>query len=180
MVTAVKTGRLLEVDTHPDFGTPLIVHKAFLSTWCRTFMHTREKDIFFLNALKISLAPTLQEGPFQVMCVRKLHVVEQKELNTCELESQDAARITSALADSRIQLSWSVMSTLVRTLCLCLALMTLFACQAFCDCGSIKTTLCRRVGQMVTGMLPSAVKTIIMKLWHSRGTTSTWRLTRII
>ena len=90
-------------------------------------MHTREKEIFFLNALKISLAPTLQEGPFQVMFVRNQHVDAQKELHTCELESQDAARITSALADSRIQFSWSVMSTLVRTLCLCLALMTLFA-----------------------------------------------------
>ena len=35
-------------------------HKAFLSTWCKTFMHTIEKDVFFLNALKISLAPTPQ------------------------------------------------------------------------------------------------------------------------
>ena len=35
-------------------------YKAFLSTWCRTFMHTREKEVFFLNTLKISLAPTPQ------------------------------------------------------------------------------------------------------------------------
>ena len=93
LVTAVKTGRLLEVDIRPDFRTPLIEHKALLCTWCRTFMHTREKELFFLNALKISLAPTLQEGPFQVMFLRNQHVDEQKELNTCELESQDAARI---------------------------------------------------------------------------------------
>ena len=112
------------------------------------------------------------------MFVRNKHVDEQKELNTCEVMSQEAMNITSALADSRTQFSWSVMSTLVRTLCLCLALRTLFAqCCAFffqpCDYGSLKTTLCREVGQMVNGMLPTAVKTIMMKLWHSPGTTST-------
>ena len=32
-------------------------------------MHTQENDVFFLNALKVSLAPTLQEGPFHVMFV---------------------------------------------------------------------------------------------------------------
>ena len=29
-------------------------HKAFLSACCRTFMHTREKDVFFLNVLRVS------------------------------------------------------------------------------------------------------------------------------
>ena len=62
LITAVKTGTLLDVDIHPDFRT-LMEHKAFLSTWCRTFMHTREKEVFFLNTLKISLAQTPQEGP---------------------------------------------------------------------------------------------------------------------
>ena len=56
------------VDIHPDFRT-LQEHKAFLSSWCRTFMHTREKEVFFLNALQVSLAPTPREGPFQVMFV---------------------------------------------------------------------------------------------------------------
>ena len=36
----------------------LTEHKAFLSSWCRTFMHTREKEVFFPNTLKISLAQT--------------------------------------------------------------------------------------------------------------------------
>ena len=79
-ITAVKTGKLLDVDIHPDFGT-LMEHKAFLSTWCRTFMHTREKEDFFLNTLKISLAPTHREGPFQVMFVGTQQTREQKELN---------------------------------------------------------------------------------------------------
>ena len=42
LVTAVKTGRLLEGDVRPNFMTLLMEHKAFLSAWCRTFMHTRE------------------------------------------------------------------------------------------------------------------------------------------
>ena len=45
LIIAVETGRLLEVDVHPNFRT-LMEHNAFLSTWCRTFMHTREKDSF--------------------------------------------------------------------------------------------------------------------------------------
>ena len=77
LVTAVKTRKLLDVDIHPDFRT-LMEHKAFLSTWCRTFLHTREKEVFFLNALKISLAQLLQEGPFQVMCVGTQQTKEQK------------------------------------------------------------------------------------------------------
>ena len=52
----------------------MMEQKAFISTWCTTFMHTSEKDVFFLNALKISLAPTPREGPHHVMFVRNSHV----------------------------------------------------------------------------------------------------------
>ena len=52
--TAMKTGRLSDVDIHHNFRT-IMEHKAFLSTWCKTFMHTRERNVLFLNALKISL-----------------------------------------------------------------------------------------------------------------------------
>ena len=96
--------KLLEVDIHPDFRT-LMEHKAFLSTWCKTFMHTREKEVFFLNTLKISLAPIHQEGLFQVMFV----VTQQQKLNTRERKGQDATKITSAFADSCIQFLWSAM-----------------------------------------------------------------------
>ena len=41
LITAVKTVRLLEVAVRPNFRT-LMEHKALLSTWCRTFMHTGE------------------------------------------------------------------------------------------------------------------------------------------
>ena len=41
LITAVKTGRLLEVEVHPNFRT-LMEDEAFLSSWCRTFMHKGE------------------------------------------------------------------------------------------------------------------------------------------
>ena len=40
LITAVQTGMLLNVDIHLDFRT-LMEHKAFLSTWCKTFLHTK-------------------------------------------------------------------------------------------------------------------------------------------
>ena len=106
LITAVQTGILLDVDIHHVLRT-LMEHKAFFSTWCRTFMYTREKDVFFLNALKNSLAPIPQEGPFQVMLAVTQHTEEQKELNTCGFKSQDATKMASAFGDSRIQFSWS-------------------------------------------------------------------------
>ena len=36
LITAVQTRKLLDVGIHPDFRT-LMEHKAFLSTWCKTF-----------------------------------------------------------------------------------------------------------------------------------------------
>ena len=108
LITAVQTGKLHDVDIHPDFRT-LMEHKAFLSTWCKTFLHTREKEVFFLNTLKISLAQTPQERPFQVMFVGTQQQKKQKKLNTREREGQDATKITSAPAESCIQFPWSVM-----------------------------------------------------------------------
>ena len=115
--TAVKTGRLLDLDIHPNFRT-LKEHKAFLSTWCRTYLHTRENDVFLLNTLKISLASDLQEGPFHVMFARNQHCDERNELNMCEFESQDATKITSASTDSRVTFSWMTRSFWVEH-CVC-------------------------------------------------------------
>ena len=56
--------------------------RPILSTWCRTCMHTREKDVFFLNALRIS--PTPREEPFHMMFVRT-HTY---------FENQDATKLT--------------------------------------------------------------------------------------
>ena len=87
-------------------------HEALLSTWCRTFMHTKERKIvFFLNTLKIPLSPSPREGPFHAMFVRNQHIDERIEL-TCIFENQDAAKITSASADSRINFSWTDYVTL--------------------------------------------------------------------
>ena len=72
-------------------------------------MHTRAKEVFFLNTLKISLAQTPQETPFQVMFVGTQQTREQQELNERERKGQDATKITSALAESCIQFGWSLM-----------------------------------------------------------------------
>ena len=58
LITAVQTRKLLDVDIHPDFRT-------FLSTWCKTFLHTREKEVFFLNTPTISLVQTPKEDHFK-------------------------------------------------------------------------------------------------------------------
>ena len=50
LITAVKAGISPDVDIHLNFRTHM-EQKAFFSTWCRTFLHTRENDVFFLNAL---------------------------------------------------------------------------------------------------------------------------------
>ena len=57
VIPSVKTG--LEVDMHPNFRT-FMEHKTFLATWCRTFVHTKENDVLFLDVLKVSVAPTSQ------------------------------------------------------------------------------------------------------------------------
>ena len=67
-----------------------------------------EKEVFFLSTLKISLAQTPQEGPFQVMFVATQQTREQTELNTREREGEDATKITSAPAELCIQFLWSV------------------------------------------------------------------------
>ena len=66
-----------------------------------------EKDVFFVNTLKILLAPIPKEGQFQVMCVGTQQKKEQKEMNTREREGQCATKITSAPAESCIQFPWS-------------------------------------------------------------------------
>ena len=76
LITAVKTGILLDVHIRADIRTRM-EHKAFISTWCSTFMHTWEKEVFLVNTLKISLAPLSEEGSIQVMCMGTRHTQEQ-------------------------------------------------------------------------------------------------------
>ena len=53
-----------------------------------------------MNALKISLAQTPQEGPFQVIFVGLSIPKSKKELNTRDRKGQDAEKITSSPAGS--------------------------------------------------------------------------------
>ena len=64
IVDLIISGEYKQTVSHEDMMLDyrtLMEHKAFLSTWCRTFMHTREKEVFFLNTLKISLVQTPHE-----------------------------------------------------------------------------------------------------------------------
>ena len=72
LITAVKTGELSDVEIHPNFRT-LMEHKAFLSAWCRTFMHTKEKDVFFLNAWKVSLTDSTRRTISCDVCEKTTH-----------------------------------------------------------------------------------------------------------
>ena len=142
LITAVRT----------DFRT-LTEHKTSFSTWCRTSMNTREKDIF-PDCFEDFSHTNFTRRTFHVMFVRNQHIDERKELNTCERESQDTTKISSALADSRTIYSWSVVSLLVRTLCLCMALMTIFlsviSFSQLCDHVIVRTHWCWQSEQMDT------------------------------
>ena len=70
-ITSVQTRKLLDVDSHPDLRTHM--EQPGVTHFCT---QEREKEVFFLNTINISLAPTLQEGPFQVMFVE---TQQQKE-----------------------------------------------------------------------------------------------------
>ena len=54
------------------------------------------------------------------------HGAKGIKLYTRKRKSQDTTKITSASADARINFSWKIMSCLVRTLCLCLVLTSIF------------------------------------------------------
>ena len=47
-------------------------------------MHTRENNVLFLNALRISLAPTPRKEPVHVMFVETDHNQEQKKQKVCD------------------------------------------------------------------------------------------------
>ena len=170
LITAVKTGRLLNVDINSNFRT-LMEHKAFMSTWCRALMHTREKNVSFLNALKISLSPASRKGPNHVMVVRI----------SMDSENQDATKITSALVDSRI---FSPMKMLTLTMSMVFLTISLSVSPSFLPV----LWQCRHQGPLVSAesiggrktllSTLSALRTAIMSLWLSPDTASIWNLTR--
>ena len=85
-------------------------HNACLSTWCRPFMHTREKEVFFLNTLKISLAPTHQEGPFQVMFLRTQQQKKKKGIGPTLAYGPGCYEKMCGSAETCIQFLLSIMT----------------------------------------------------------------------
>ena len=89
-------------------------------------IHAHKGEVCFLPECRQKFSRAAhREGPRQVMFAETQHTGQQLELNTCEHKSQDATKITSVFADSRIQFLWSVMSIFVRALCLCFVLLFL-------------------------------------------------------
>ena len=72
----------------------------------KTFLHTRKKEVFFLNTLKISLVQPHQEQPYQAMFVETQQQKKQNKLSTRKRKSQDATKITCAPAVLCIQYPW--------------------------------------------------------------------------
>ena len=64
-------------------------------------MHTKEKDVFFVNAVKVFLAPTPQEGPYHMMFVGKQHTQEPKEPKVCDWNHLSLSVLVSAKLASR-------------------------------------------------------------------------------
>ena len=132
--------------------------------------------------LSVTVPATATSRRGRVLNLTQSHFAAQTK--TFEHEDQNATKIPSALTDSCIQFPWPVMSLSVRTLCLCLVLMTiLFQWSTFPFLPALRP--CHHQNRLVFaewtgghGILLSALKTIAMKLWRSPGTTSTWCLMR--
>ena len=84
LITAVTTGKLPDVDIHHTHGT-LMEHNTFLSTWCRTFMHTMEKDVFFVYALKVYLSHQLHEKNHSMWCLWEINILKNHRNKRCAI-----------------------------------------------------------------------------------------------
>ena len=130
-----------------------------------------------------NVAPAPQEKPFQVMFAETQHTEQQNELHTCEHKNQDATKITSAFADSRIQFCWSVMTFCGENVVSALDPHVLFLSVALPSSSFV--TMISSSPEVSTEWrdghrrrLKGNMRTNTMKLWHSPGTTSSWCLIR--
>ena len=146
---------------------------------------TQGERIYFIPECpeNLSLAPTPQKGPCHVMFVGILHTEDHKELNTCEFKSQDSRK--KKVCNRRFTHSIFVVSDDDLGENVVSVLGSYDTCsQCFTSPLSIFVTmsLSKPIGVVRvntwTRMLTSAVKTFILKLWDSSGTTSTWSLLR--
>ena len=84
LITAVKTERWLDVDIHPNFGTRM-EHKAFLSPRCRTFTHTREKDVLSSWMLWGFLSHQFHKMDHFEWCLWWLIILKNKKNKRCSI-----------------------------------------------------------------------------------------------
>ena len=78
----MKTGKLLQLDIHPNLRTPL-EHKAFLSTLCRTFMHTKKKSFLCKHTQEFSCTNSTRRNIPCDVCDKK-HIQEPKQPMVCD------------------------------------------------------------------------------------------------
>ena len=108
LITAVKTGRLLDLISEHLWNMRLSCQSGV-----EHFFTQGRRNFSSRTLSKISFAPALQAGPFQLMSAGTQLTREQKELNTREREGRDATKMASAFAESCIQFLWSVMPVLM-------------------------------------------------------------------
>ena len=101
LITAVQTRQLLDADIHTDFRT-LMEHKAFLWTYVKHFC-TQGRRMFSSQIPLESFLHKLARRTISSDVCRTQQQKKQTKLNTRECEGQDAAKMTSAPAESCIQ-----------------------------------------------------------------------------
>ena len=108
LITAVKRGRLLDVDIHSHFRT-LMEHKTFFSTWQNIYAHKGQGSFLLEQSQDLSCTNSPRTTFSGYVCGDSTDQRAKGIEYACERKGQDATKITSAFADSCIQFLWSVM-----------------------------------------------------------------------
>ena len=111
LITAMKKRSFLEVDVHPNFRI-LMEYKALLVCMVQIIHAHKGEKCFLPERLKDFLFHQLHEKDHAMWCLLK---------TSMDSESQDATKMTSALADSRI---YSYMNMM--TLYMCIVAVAIF------------------------------------------------------
>ena len=116
LFTAVKRGRLLDVDIHADFST-LMEHKAFFIYLVQNIHAHKGQGSFLLEQSQDLSCTNSPRTTFSGdVCADSTDQRAKGIEYACERKGQDATKITSDFADSCIQFLWSVMPIPMKTL----------------------------------------------------------------
>ena len=111
LITGWQTGKLIDVDIHPDFENPYGAPGLLGNLVQNIITHKRKGSLPREQTLSIFRVQTSQEGPFQVMIVGGIQQKKEQNIsNTRKRKGQDTP------AESCIQFPWSVMPISMTTL----------------------------------------------------------------